>query len=84
MYYITISQIFFYDKKFIDICNYNYYKKYINENYIKNRGINCPITILKEGLYFEEELKKFISIYDEINDSADYQKIVNTIIYILL
>ena len=78
--YSSISQIYFYDKQFKESCNYNYHRKFINENYINNHGNNCKIELLREGLYFEDELKNFINIYDEILDNADYQKIVDTII----
>ena len=78
--YSSINQIYFYDKQFRESCSYNFHRKYINENYINNHGINCPIELLKEGLFFEEEVKNFINIYDEILGNADYQKIVSTII----
>lgn len=77
--YSSINQIYFYDKNWKDCSQYNYYGKYINENYINNRGINCPIKILKKGFYFEEELKKFIDIYNEILNNSEYKIILDVI-----
>ena len=72
----TSHMIFCYDKKFRDSCSSNFYSKYINENYINKHGNECVVNILREGLYFETELKKYIDIYDEFSRNKDYISIV--------
>ena len=72
-------QTFSYDKKFKEFCNYNYYNKYINEEYINKKGKECEIKILRKGLFFEKELENFFDVYDEINSCDNYKEILEAI-----
>ena len=72
----TSHQLFCYDKKYRDRCSHNFYSKYINENYINKHGKECVVKILREGLFFEKELKTFIDTYDEFSRNKEYISIV--------
>lgn len=78
--YSSLHQIDCYDRMFKESCNYNFYGNYINNNYIINHGNGCEIKILKKGSPFENELKQFINIYDEIIANNEYKYVINSII----
>ena len=59
----SLYQVFSYDKKFREICNNTYYSKYINKDYINKEGKECEIKLLRNGLFFEEELKQCYGEY---------------------
>ena len=75
----SIYQIFSYDKKNREECTYNFYNKYINEEYIKKQDKECEIKVLRTGLFFESELKNFFKAYNEINSCYDYKDILEAI-----
>ena len=72
----TSHQLFCYDKKYRDGCSHNFYSKYINENYINKHGEECVVKILREGLFFEKELKNFINTYDKFSRNKEYISII--------
>ena len=78
--YSTLHQTHCYDIKFKELCNYNYYDKFINNDYINNHGNGCNIKILKQGYPFENEFKNFINTYDEIMYNNEYKEVVISII----
>ena len=60
----------------------NYYSKFITKEYMLS-GINSiegnnktEIKILKEGLYFEQELKNFNRTFNEFVNNEDYNEII--------
>ena len=78
--YSSPHQLILYDKKFKDACTYNYYRHFINDNYINNHGNGYEIKILRENSFFENELKCFINIYDEILSKDNNRNLLNLII----
>ena len=77
----TYHQIICYDKKFNEKCIYNFYGKYINNNYINNNGLNSNVSILREALPYENELKSFINTYNDIIGNEEYKLIIERMIY---
>ena len=75
----SLYQTFSYDKKFREICNNTYYSKYINKDYINKEGKDCEIKLLRNNLFFEEELKNFYGQYKAINSCHDYKIILEAI-----
>ena len=83
----TIHLMFCYDMLFRTTCTYNYYGKYISKEYMlsdvnKNKGDKknsevSEIKILKEGLYFEEELKNFKNTFNEFMNNKEYKEILS-------
>lgn len=69
-----------YDKKYREKCYDNYYGNYINDNYISKKGNGNDIKILKEGLFFENDLKDFYKVFNEIQESEINKQIINYII----
>ena len=76
----TVHQLINYDKKFREKLTYNFYEKYINDNYISHNGNDYNIKILKEGLSFENELINYINIYNDIICHEEYKLIIEKII----
>ena len=76
----SVYQTFSYDKKFKEMFNYNYYNKFINQEYINKKGKECEIKIKRKGLFFEKELENFYGVYNEINSCDDYKDILEAII----
>ena len=73
--------LFSYDANFRETCKRNYYEKYINNNYIINKGKNCKqIQVLKEKLPFENNLKNFYDEYNEMKSNKEYKSVINNII----
>ena len=75
----SIYQNFLYDKKFREISIYNFYNKYINEDYINKQGKECEIKLLKKGSFFENELKNFYNVFKEINSYNYYKDILECV-----
>ena len=75
----SIYQTFSYDKKYREICNNTYYSKYINKDYISKKGKESDIKILRNGLFFENELKNFYDVYKQISSCDDYKDIMESI-----
>ena len=86
----TSHQIANYEMLFKNKWTYNYYSKFITIDYLKNgleKGkdiINnkdaTSIKILKEGLYFEKELKEFNITFNEFINNNEYKEIINCIV----
>ena len=75
-----------YDMLFRYKCTNNYYSKFITKEYMLS-GINSiegniktEIKILKEGLYFEQELKNFNRTFNEFVNNDDYNEILLNVI----
>ena len=76
----SIHQLFSYDQKFMENCLQNYYDKYINANYIINQGKNGnEVKIFRTDLPFEDELKYFINVYNDIRSNDEYKYVIYTI-----
>ena len=75
----SIYQMVCYDKKIKEICKYNYYGHYINDNYFNQNGGECTIKILREGLPFEKELKNFKTLYAEILANVEYKNVIELV-----
>ncbi len=73
----TIHQEICYDKKFREACSHNYYSKFINEEYINNNSNESTIKILREGLYFEKQLKNYIETYQDLKNNEEYIQIIS-------
>lgn len=80
----TMHQIFCYDSLFKTECKYNYYGKFITKEYImqdlekeneKNEEIK-EIRILRENLFFENELKDFKVNFNKFINDIEYQIII--------
>ena len=79
--YSSIHQIFSYDVNFREACTYNLYNNYIDNDYLNNKGNNCKqIQILRKELPFENELKNFYNVYNEIISNEEYKCVINSII----
>ena len=76
----SIHLLISYDIISKDVFTYNYYGKFINDDYINNHGNGCEIKILKENLFFERELKNFITIYNEVISNAEVRNLITFII----
>ena len=77
----SIHQIICYDQNNNENFVYNYYNKYINNNYLTcDNERQIGIKIIKEGLPFEEELLHFKNIYNEAATNSEYKNILNMII----
>jgi len=77
----SIHQIICYDQNNNENFVYNYYNKYINNNYLTcDNERQIGIKIIKEGLPFEEELLHFKNIYNEAATNTEYKNILNMII----
>ena len=82
----SIHLMFCYDMLFRTTCTYNYYNKYITKEYMisglneKEGDINnskvFEIKILREGLYFEKELKDFKNTFNELINNKEYKEIL--------
>ena len=78
--------LFSYDMLLNNTYRYNYYSRYITIDYILNglqKGKDIinnkdvkQIKILKEGLYFEKELKEFNITFNEFINNNDYKEII--------
>ena len=76
----SIHQLFSYDQKFMENCLQNYYDKYINANYIINQEKNGnEVKIFRTDLPFEDELKYFINVYNDIRSNDEYKYVIYTI-----
>ena len=82
----TSHQLQCYESLFRNKCTYNYYSKFITIDYIlnglekgkdilNNTDVN-NIKILKEGLYFEKELKEFNITFNEFINNNDFKEII--------
>jgi hypothetical protein len=86
----SIHQIVSYDSLFRSNCTYNYYSKYITIDYMlaelkkKNDIINNndvkTVKILREGLYFEKELKEFNITFNQFINNNEYKEIIICVI----
>jgi hypothetical protein len=77
----SIHQIFSYDQKYVENCLQNYYDRYINDKYIINQEKNGnEVKILRTDLPFEEELKNFVGVYNDIRSNDEYKYVINNII----
>ena len=92
----SIHQIFSYDVNFRNFCTYNFYSKYITKDFMDlvlgdisgaNEGNNIikeikEIKILREKLYFEQQLKNFNSTFNDfINNEECINIIMNVVNY---
>ena len=75
----SLYQTYSYDKKLKEFCNNNFYDKYINEDYLNKQGKDCEIKILRKDLFFEDKLKNFIDVYNEVKSGGDYKDILESI-----
>lgn len=79
-----------YDMLFRTACTSNYYSKFITKQYMLNEsnknekdnqiGKGKEIRILKEGLYFEEELKNFRNTFCEFVNNEKYKEIIFNVV----
>ena len=78
-----------YDMLFRATCTYNYYSKFITKEYmlnefnkseIDNKSLVKEIKILREGLYFEKELKNFKNTFCEFVNNEQYKEILFNVI----
>ena len=83
----SIHQTFMYDAYFRNFCTYNFYSKYITKDFMEQvlgikteaneqKKVNKEIKILREKLYFENELKKFEITFKEIASNEEYINII--------
>ena len=83
----SIHQTFMYDAYFRNFCTYNFYSKYITKDFMEQvlgikteaneqKKLNKEIKILREKLYFENELKKFEITFKEIASNEEYINII--------
>ena len=83
----TMHQIFCYDINFRNLCTYNFYSKYITKEFLEQvlgkegetneqNKIIKEIKILREKLYFEKELRRFNSTFNDLIKNKEYINII--------
>jgi hypothetical protein len=77
----SVHQTINFDKNLKDICTYNYYDKFINNDFLlgENDSKNV-IKFLRKDLPFEDELSNFRNIYNEFSNNSEYRNILNMIL----
>ena len=85
----SIHQTICYDILFRSACTYNYYGKYITKEYLaqalqnqkeeKNKEVE-DVSILREGLYFEKDLKNFKDVFKNLLNNYDYINIITNVV----
>ena len=75
----SLYQSFLYTKDINEVIEYDFYDDYINKDYINKQGKECEIKIYIHDLFFENDLKYFYDVYNEINSSNDYKNILESI-----
>ena len=84
-----IHQIFSYDVNFRNFCTYNFYSKYITRDFMEQESGNknganvekeIKIKILREKLYFEEELRHFNKTFKELINNEEYINIIMNVV----
>lgn len=75
-----------YDKLFRINCEHNFYSKYITKDYLLNGLKNADknndkcIKILKEGIFFEEELKHYSNSFKDFINNEKYTDLVMNVL----